>query len=338
MAKEKVSELELDLVKEDEYYLFYEMMMQTLRTDNVKKGMNKSLSLLRLYLQSNDVVLYKKNKEGIYVYRASDSHINDSIKKMNGIVNKTADLIESKEMLNIDLNLSEDQKNIMLIGINMSDNNYIISISNYNRELEPHFWEKLRDTMKIIIKRSDSYEKNVRAINTDLLTGLNNRNAYEMRLQRMDESTDDLVLGIFDLFRLKYINDNYSHAMGDTYIQEVAKILNKYWPKFNVEVMDIGIEKINSTGHCIYRVGGDEFVLLTDKEDIEVTKIKAQLAAEEVSRIVLDTNEDIPLGLNYGIVEHLPGDKIKNTYINADMIMSEDKKQMYLHYGLERRK
>ena len=45
----------------------------------------------------------------------------------------------------------------------------------------------------------------------DLLTGLDNRNSYEIRINGIDESNDNLVFGLFDLFRLKYVNDNYSH-------------------------------------------------------------------------------------------------------------------------------
>ena len=340
MAKEKVLEPEVELVKKDEHYLFYEMMMQSLKTDNVKMGVNRSLSLLRLYLESGNVVMYKKNKDGIYIYRVSDSGMNDLIKKINCVVNKTAPLIEKKEMIDVDLNFSDKMKNIMLLSIKVKDLDYIVSICNYNKnmELDPYFWDKLKDTLKIIIKRADSYEKNVKAINTDLLTNLSNRNAYEKKTQRLDESTEGLVLGIFDIFRLKHINDNYSHATGDVYIQEVAKILGKYWPKYDTEITDNGIEKRKKTGHCVYRVGGDEFVLLTNKENVELTKIKAQLAAEEVQEIFLENAQDVPLGLNWGVVEHVPGDYLKKTYMNADAIMAEDKKQMYLSYGLERRK
>ena len=39
--------------------------------------------------------------------------------------------------------------------------------------------------MQIILKRAETYEKNTLAINTDLLTGLDNRNSYEKAIRTL---------------------------------------------------------------------------------------------------------------------------------------------------------
>jgi len=340
MEKENIFDPELSLIRENEYYLFYEMMMQALKTDNVKEGVNKSLYLLREYLQSDDIVLYRKNDVGAYIYQISDSPSLNSIKTIGCIVNKTKTLTEAKKIFELEFNITEEIKNMMLIHVKLSQVEGILAINNYNKtkEIEPHFWKRLEETMHIILKRAAIYERNTQAINTDLLTGLDNRNAYEMRIRSLNEMDAHLVFGVFDLFRLKYINDNYNHNIGDTYIKEAAKILSKYWPKNNVTINDNGMETYTSTGHSIYRVGGDEFILLTSAEDINLTMVKANLAAEEVSMIKLPIGDHLPLGLNYGIVLHNPGDFIKNTYANADKIMAADKTKMYKKYGLDRRR
>jgi hypothetical protein len=54
--------------------------------------------------------------------------------------------------------------------------------------------------------------------------------------------------------------------------------------------------------------------------------------------IDLGLDEPVKLGLNFGIVEHQPGTSIKNTVNKADEIISEDKRNMYASYGLDRRK
>ena len=344
MCKESVMDPEINLLKNDKFYLFYEMMIQSLKTDNVIEGLNKSLNLLRTYLKSGNIALFRKTEKNIYVFKNSDSQMDEFVQSIGCIINKTRPLTENKEIFNFELNLSERLQNMMLIHIDINNNNNkdecIVAIINNDKEkeLEPQFWERVKDTMQIILKRAVSYERNVKAVTTDLLTGLDNRNSYEMRLQSINEADDNLVFGLFDLFRLKYINDNYTHNKGDLYIKSVGEILNKYWPKQKVLIQDDGSEKIDITGHCVYRIGGDEFVLLTNVEPLHLAQIKAELVSNEVNMINLNIGDNIPIGINFGLVKHNPGDNIKATFTRADEIMQEDKLEMYKKLNIDRRR
>lgn len=75
MAQEAVLAPDMDLIKTDEFYLFYEMMVQSLRTDNVREGINKSLLLLRSFLDSGNIGLYMKSKEENYILKDTESVI-----------------------------------------------------------------------------------------------------------------------------------------------------------------------------------------------------------------------------------------------------------------------
>lgn len=339
MANEEILKPELTLLQKDEYYLFYEMLMQSLKTDDVKVGIHKSLSLLRYYLKSGNVSLYRKEEDRIYYNKINDSKLQDLKRPINCIVNKTSALVEGKGIFHLNLDFSERINNLTMIHIKLDESDWILSINKIDKtkNLEEHYWEQVKDTMQIILKRAASYERNTMAINTDLLTGVDNRNSYETRIQTLKESEQNLVFGLFDIFRLKYINDNHSHAVGDLYIKKTAEILKKYWPKYEKKNQDEEVEK-KETGHCIYRIGGDEFALLTTTENIELTKIKAKLACEEASLMDLGLGKNIPLGLNRGIVLHQPNDFIKNTTMRADEIISKDKALMYSKYNLERRR
>ena len=329
----------LDLIKKDEFYLFYEMMVSALKTDNVKEGINKSLYMLKTFLNSSNVILFTQKDSGDYAYKVSDIIDYDMIHSVNCIVNKTKPLIERNKHLHLDLDLSERLKNVFLLSIKIEEYNCILAIVNNNKkDLEPHFWDRVNDTMRVILKRSASYEKNTKAISTDLLTGLDNRNSYEIRKSKINEADGDLIVAVFDLFSLKAINDNYSHSKGDEYIKAAAEVLKKYWPKQNKSYSDNHGDLYYDTGHCVYRYGGDEFVLLTTKEDLKLASIKAQLAAEEARMIDLHVDEPVIVGLNYGIAKHKPGDKYKTTFNIADEAMQEDKKKMYIKHNLERRK
>ncbi|MBQ3308143.1 MAG: GGDEF domain-containing protein [Bacilli bacterium] len=324
-------------MNQNEYYLFYEMMMQALKTDDVINGMNQSLRILKDFLGSGNIILHKKNENGKYVNDVCDATMSIPMNEMNELVNNTASITESRGAFHIDLSIASHLKGLSFIYIKTEETDYILSINNPNPylRLEDDFWKKLIDTMQIILKRAESYEKNTKASSIDLLTELQNRNSYERKIQSLND-TDNYVYGIFDLFRLKYINDNYSHALGDSYIRETAKILKKYWPEYTIETVE-GKEKKIPTGHNLYRIGGDEFVLITSKDNIDLVNLKARLAAEEVSMMDLGV-KDLPIGLNHGVVNHRKEDVVKKTYINADQLLSNDKRDMYVRYGLDRRR
>ncbi len=329
----------------NEYRLLYELMIQSLKTDDVKEGVNNSLHMLRECLDSGNIALFRKNSNKQYVFRMSDSNMKELIYPMTCMINKMSPLAESKKVFHIDLDLSDRIKNVTLIhGIDRLSKTdkeeclLVILNTKKEKEIEPLLYEKLKDTLDIVFKRAVSYERNTNAITKDILTGLDNRNSYEMRIQTLNENDNKIILAIFDLFRLKYVNDHYTHQVGDMYIKETAKILNKYWPKYITKINEDGTESLIDTGHCVYRIGGDEFVLLTDVENIKLASKKAELAKEESKLINLGLEEDIPVGLNYGVIHHSPGDFIKTTFEKADRLLQIDKECMYKEYKLERRK
>lgn len=84
----------------------------------------------------------------------------------------------------------------------------------------------------------------------DPLTGLYNRKAYDEYLPRIMEecrlTNTDLSIAVLDIDDFKQINDVYGHTAGDRVLLRFAAVLRK-----------IGNGKI-----CVFRVGGEEFVLL----------------------------------------------------------------------------
>ena len=86
---------------------------------------------------------------------------------------------------------------------------------------------------------------------TDMLTGVNNATAYysviEHKTEDIKNGTADFAVIIFDLNGLKKINDEYGHAVGDSYIVASVNIMSEALGKEN-----------------IYRVGGDEFIVVID--------------------------------------------------------------------------
>ena len=88
--------------------------------------------------------------------------------------------------------------------------------------------------------------------NHDVITGLNNRYAFESKMQRLfldDDRVGDTaehVLCYIELDQFKVVNDTFGHSVGDSLLRELADIFKQGFRKSDV----------------LSRIGGDEFALL----------------------------------------------------------------------------
>ena len=320
---------DFDNLKSNEYRLLYMMTFKALQKTDTKMGILESLDILKDFLEASNVTLYKKFDNWQYTI-VDDKSTDDG--ELAWLVNLFSEKLEKKQTLK--LNESKNTFNdVFLLYLPTKDNKYVLVVKDYKSiEIEsPLFLEHLAGVMNVSLNRLDEYEKTIKAINTDLMTGLYNRNSYNIAMDKL--SAENLRLyGIFDLFRLKYINDNYGYQIGDEYIKRTADILKKYWPEYRMTHTG----EVDS-GNRIYRIGGDEFVLLTQYEGYDMTWLKASMAARDVSKIDLGIG-DVPLGLNYGLASHNPSESVKETIDEADKVLQKDKRAMYQSYGLDRRK
>lgn len=94
--------------------------------------------------------------------------------------------------------------------------------------------------------------------NTDQLTQLKNRNAFETDSNNLDARRIRFQLGliVMDLNRLKWVNDELGHEFGDQYLRLAAQAISESAPENAVA----------------YRIGGDEFLLLCYHADYEALR------------------------------------------------------------------
>ncbi|NMK49855.1 GGDEF domain-containing protein [Achromobacter sp. Bel] len=85
---------------------------------------------------------------------------------------------------------------------------------------------------------------------TDYLTGLLNRRAFETRFEvtraQWQEHGPVLAFILFDIDNFKNVNDTYGHASGDIALKSVAELCRKIWRQSDT----------------VARVGGEEFAVL----------------------------------------------------------------------------
>lgn len=85
---------------------------------------------------------------------------------------------------------------------------------------------------------------------TDSLSGLFNRRQFDQdtRALKFRRATDNHILVLIDIDDFKLINDTYGHTEGDRVIKEIGSRLNRY---------------LRDSDRA-YRIGGDEFAILTN--------------------------------------------------------------------------
>lgn len=115
----------------------------------------------------------------------------------------------------------------------------------------------------------------------DLMTGVYNKRAAEVllpeKIAHLQEWDLSYALVYIDLDNLKDINDTYGHDRGDAYLRAFTKTAR--------ECLKAGVS--------IYRVGGDEFVVLLEEMDRE----SAVMVMDEISEIC----QSHEIGFSYGI-------------------------------------
>ena len=156
-----------------------------------------------------------------------------------------------------------------------------------------------------------NYRKNNSDI--DYLTNVYNRNSFE-KFKKMYLPSNTIISCVFiDVNGLNKINNMYGHAMGDKAICSVANVLNNTFDNGKV-----------------YRIGGDEFVVIIFGADEYAVYKKTH----EVKEILKNCEIYISAGINIGknIVD------IEDFIKIADHKMYEDKKNFYKSIGENWRK
>lgn len=88
-------------------------------------------------------------------------------------------------------------------------------------------------------------------VNHDALTGLRNRRSFNHKLHKNVMEMNSFALVGFDIDRFKRINDQFGHVIGDEMLCHVASVVRR---------------KL-SASDSLYRLGGDEFCILSTRTD-----------------------------------------------------------------------
>ena len=153
--------------------------------------------------------------------------------------------------------------------------------------------------------------------NTDELTKLPNRKKAFYDLGLMTKELKKFGVFFIDLDGFKDINDIYGHDAGD-------KILIEFARRFNACISDSGV---------VYRIGGDEFLIIINTSDKEKLIDIANKLINECNKTVLIEDVNKIVGLSIGISIFDENKKSIDTLIDeADNAMYDIKKDCKNNY------
>ncbi|MHB8914367.1 MAG: GGDEF domain-containing protein [Thiobacillus sp.] len=125
-------------------------------------------------------------------------------------------------------------------------------MTRYLNETRARTEKELEGMQRTLTQRQEELSDTMRKAETDQLTGLLNRRAYDEKLEHSYKRTvrlkgENLSLILFDLDYFKNINDEFGHQYGDEYLKKMAAAM---------------LSVIRQDVDYAFRFGGDEFALL----------------------------------------------------------------------------
>jgi diguanylate cyclase (GGDEF)-like protein len=149
---------------------------------------------------------------------------------------------------------------------------------------------------------------------TDALTGLPNRGAYDKRfneeLHRWSRNPKPLCLAVIDIDHFKKINDKYGHSVGDKTLQIVAKTLRKYF-----RVTDY-----------VSRYGGEEFACILVETDIKEVMQPLEKVRKAIEAIPFAIKKDrLNITISIGVTMLYETDNSETVFDRADKALYEAK-------------
>jgi diguanylate cyclase (GGDEF)-like protein len=151
----------------------------------------------------------------------------------------------------------------------------------------------------------------------DVLTGCYNRRAFEEHWNGLKAtvpgSRSYVSLLLFDCNHFKAINDTYGHDVGDHVLQAIGQ----------------AIQEALRSGDNLYRIGGDEFVLVMLHANAEAADQLARRCLERISRLdFVSYKIREPVRVSVGVATTLADneDSLKTLHLKADIAMYHAKR------------
>ena len=275
----------------DRAYLFefdYEKQTTSNSYEYAAEGISKQIDILQdVPLEVIDSWIKKFEETGTFYISSLDKDVDKE--------SETYKILEMQEITSlIAVPLIKDDLIIGFLGIDNPKSNYedltLLSSATFF----------ILDS----IDRRESHEKLHRLSFEDTLTSVFNRNKFNHDIEEYHQHpVEDIGVAYFDLNGLKQVNDTKGHEAGDKLVKNAATGINSVF--------------IGDT----YRIGGDEFVVIT-------CHIKKDVFEHNVEETIKKLNEN-GISVSFGTSWEQSSDRIEKQLSTADHLMYKNKLSYY---------
>ena len=203
---------------------------------------------------------------------------------------------------------------VFVVGLRLIENNIVLPVNTMDycarnfsyennrlcknnleqlRRLEIHTGDEIENLYHALLKTTqkvvESFEKLRRAkrqvaemdelAHKDSLTGIKNKAAYDEATAQLDEKISagaaEFCIAMVDVNFLKKINDTYGHERGNIYLLNASRLICSVF----------GAEHV-------YRIGGDEFVVILEDEKVSLSKYFVTQFKAEMERKNSNTSSE----------------------------------------------
>lgn len=148
----------------------------------------------------------------------------------------------------------------------------------------------------------------------DNLTGLRNRQAFDLDLKIAQKSENPLCLIIVDIDHFKNFNDQFGHQFGDAVLKAVGN-----------KMSGLCREQITA-----YRYGGEEFILLVPNKNLSISRQFAENIRRSLEKITLKDRRSGTMVSNitasFGVAQMDKSESVEKLIERADQMMYEAKR------------
>lgn len=177
--------------------------------------------------------------------------------------------------------------------------------------VQSYLWYEFIEMMTYPLRNALEYQQMKQLALKDALTGLFNRNKFDIAFQeavsQSQAQASSFSLLVFDLDGFKQINDTYGHQAGDLVLNTFAQILQN---------TSFGLERV-------FRFGGDEFTILHAGDKSEAIDI-----VTDIQRLVQENSllEKFQISCSIGHARYQSGDDMDSLFERADLALYRAKK------------
>lgn len=203
----------------------------------------------------------------------------------------------------LQLSTSENETDLEQITRSLAQSIAVISSANLRFEQQMQAAQEEMETLRAELQKSQ------RIADTDPLTQVYNRLAFDREINRLLKTEQRLCLIFCDIDFFKRFNDEFGHLMGDKVLQRVAALIRDGLP----------------TDGLAARFGGEEFALILPTPNLADAENTAEQIRKRIEqlRVKVRNSERVlnNVTASFGVAIAEPGDTIESLIDRADQAL-----------------